>query len=338
MKISKPFKRPDSSFWQIRINVDGKSVCKSLKTKDEGTAYMMASSLQKGRVIIRYKEAVEKFMFHTYNRRDGWAIKYKQGDQSNDYHCSYVLKKVYEHNNLNPNFLYEITQEHLDDYVNSIPHTPNTINKHIVHIRKFYNYCHHNNWIAVNLGGLIIKKKLIPKIPYSFSMEELNKIYNYADSVYNGRYKSFFELMYETGLRPTDAFHLTQKDFIKDDVGLTINIIQRKTKHPLIVPISPRAEEIVLSKGKILFPWAKSVYERELALKVLKNSFGLWNRFCKKNKITLHQFRHTFGMHKMAKGISLELLKDLMGHKYLSQTELYAHAMPKNSLREALSR
>lgn len=69
------------------------------------------------------------------------------------------------------------------------------------------------------------------------------------------------------------------------------------------------------SLGEALFPWEKTYIGRNNAIKVLHNSFGdrggVGTKYCRRHKITLHQFRHTFAMHRLEKEISLEVLKTL---------------------------
>ena len=66
------------------------------------------------------------------------------------------------------------------------------------------------------------------------------------------RYKPFFELMLETGLRACDMWCLTKDNF---PGGNFIYIKQEKTGDILNVPISNRAQEIVAALPYRLFPW-----------------------------------------------------------------------------------
>ena len=55
-------------------------------------------------------------------------------------------------------------------------------------------------------------------------------------------------------------------------------------------------------------------------------------KFCRPNNIRLHTFRNTFAILKLAAGSSLEVIKDLMGHKSIVMAELYASQFLKTAL------
>jgi site-specific recombinase XerD len=44
-----------------------------------------------------------------------------------------------------------------------------------------------------------------------------------------------------------------------------------------------------------------------------------------------HTFRHTFASHLVIKGVSLCIVKDLLRHKSIKETEIYAHLAPQST-------
>lgn len=46
-------------------------------------------------------------------------------------------------------------------------------------------------------------------------------------------------------------------------------------------------------------------------------------------RLTVHQFRHTFAVRARQAGVPLEDIKDLLGHKEISTTQIYAHITPE---------
>lgn len=50
-------------------------------------------------------------------------------------------------------------------------------------------------------------------------------------------------------------------------------------------------------------------------------------------KVTPHRFRHTFAVEMLERGVPIDVIRDLLGHKSLSSTEIYAHTTDRR-LRE----
>ena len=51
--------------------------------------------------------------------------------------------------------------------------------------------------------------------------------------------------------------------------------------------------------------------------------------------LKLHGLRHTFDSLLYANGLDLETIRDLMGHKSISTTEIYTHALNENKKKAA---
>ncbi len=334
----KVFKPKDSPNYYIDIKNGNNRRRISLHTPDYDLALDRASKYNKSNPYVLFSTAVDDYMEFFYKKKNAWKDGYEAQSRRNDYHCLMVLKKLQAHSKAK--YVVDIQYKQLTDFQKSIKHSNNTINKYLAHIRKFFTYCMYQNFTNGNPAGNLKNLKLTKEIPYYFSHEELQTVFHYAENTMNGIYKPFFEFMYETGLRATDTYELSQDNFTTDINGMSIHLIQKKTNKPLIIPISKRAQEIVGSLGEALFPWEKTYIGRNNAIKVLHNSFGdrggVGTKYCRRHKITLHQFRHTFAMHRLEKEISLEVLKNLMGHASITQTELYARALPQNKLRKAL--
>ena len=118
-----------------------------------------------------------------------------------------------------------------------------------------------------------------------------------------------------------------------------MKVHMKKNDKTITVPITKCAQQIVESSGAILFPWAKKSSGRREPLLVLKRAFGFGGagtRYCNKNGITLHSFRHTFAMRLFAKRVGKDIVQQLLGHSSIRITEIYAREIPQPNLREAL--
>ncbi|MNE70215.1 Tyrosine recombinase XerC [compost metagenome] len=102
----------------------------------------------------------------------------------------------------------------------------------------------------------------------------------------------------------------------------------KKTDEPLMIPLIPNAVEILnrnkkgSSKNQLVFGIIHNqVVNRNI--KVLMERIGI------NKKISMHCSRHSFASNHVEAGTSILYLKDLLGHKSLMQTQLYAKALQK---------
>ena len=352
MRTPKIYPNKRDGLWHISYYVDGKRKRKSLGTRDEVTATILASKLSGLPVTptaipldapslksgVLFVEAVNKFIKSKWGINDAWMHKPKPQCNKPPTLYLYLLKRLQSFSQIH--FVDEVTYDNLQGFIASLRESMNdrTINKHIARLRRFLGYCVNMQYVKVNEADKLDTYKSKPPIRYSFKESEVKMILEYAQP----RFAVFFELMLETGLRACDMWNLTKDNF---PGGNFIHIIQEKTGDELNVPISKRAQEIVGSLDHVLFPWADRVWsqrngeydQRVQCRNELRRCFGNGSlvrgkEYCKTPNIRLHTFRHTFAMWKLAVDTPLAVIKDLMGHKSVRMAELYAHSMPKLAL------
>ena len=283
---------------------------------------------------IKYKKAVDQFMLSAYQKRNAWKDGFGPNARGNNAHALGCLKKLQDYQGVI--YVKDIDFKYIDGFISTLIGniSESTINKYIVHFRRFFTFCVNWEMIYVNQANKLKKFKESRAVPYDFSEEEIERIL-----AHSGKYQNFFEFMLETGLRPTDTWNLTQKNFTKDEHGMTMKVYTKKGDKNITVPINACAQHIVESSGDRLFPWANKSSGRREPLPVLKRAFGFrgaGTRYCNKHGITLHSFRHTFAMRLLARGVSKDVVQQLLGHSSVRITEVYAREIPQPNLREAL--
>ena len=164
---------------------------------------------------------------------------------------------------------------------------------------------------------------------------------------HDGRYRAYFTLVYQCGLRLNEALKLTPKDINGEQLTLRVN--QGKGGKSRVVPISGG----LLAKLRVywkshrnphwLFPatgrgWKSSgISIRDAlhrstkhmqpasiwaAMKVARAESGLEK---KHDKVTVHTLRHSYATHLLEAGVSVKQVSAYLGHASLKPTMLYLH-------------
>ena len=142
----------------------------------------------------------------------------------------------------------------------------------------------------------------------------------------------FYSLLWETGIRVSEALRLTRKDF--ENMGVWIIRSKRKDhpreRLPLSVGLFSRFQSLFLStKRQVVFPYTASA--AWLALKRAAAKAGV------RGSIHPHSFRHGFG-HRAAHanlggGNALEqlaIIQRMMGHQSIESTSRYTKATQRD--------
>lgn len=196
----------------------------------------------------------------------------------------------------------------------------------------------------------ILTKVKFPKLSKSFpafiSEDELliiltNTPYQYL--------KDIFTIGFYTGLRLGELInmHWNWIDFFQSAGGGQITVkcsndFQTKSKKERIVPMSEKVRSILINRfniathqpGEVVFYRIKG---RKLHQETISKQFKkAVRKSYLSEKIHFHTLCHSFASLLAQKGISLYIIKELLGHKDLSTTQVYFHLQQQN-LRDAVN-
>lgn len=219
----------------------------------------------------------------------------------------------------------------------------NSYNKRLYYVfNLFLDYCCKYFNLSRNLLREIgpFPKKIEQKKTDYYTLKEFDLFIRQID---NNIYKQYFNLMYFTGTRPSEAMALKFSDL--DGNYLTINkSIQRKGNREIDTPKNEYSirkilisnilkkellklkEFYIKSYGDISYdyfifgglnPLAPTTIDR-----VKKNACNKVNLKC----ITQHQFRHSYATNLINKGIPINTVSKLLGHSNIEVTaRVYIH-------------
>lgn len=140
------------------------------------------------------------------------------------------------------------------------------------------------------------------------------------------RFASMLVVLVDTGMRLGEALRLEWTDI--DDASITIQESKNGDKRK--IPTTSRVRWALAEMNPV------GVTPRTGPYKVLQshNVHRCWNR-CKKamgleddTEFVPHCLRHTFASRLVQLGVGLQVVKELLGHKRLENTMIYAHLAP----------
>jgi integrase/recombinase XerD len=215
--------------------------------------------------------------------------------------------------------------------------TPKTVNYEVKSLRTFFNWaCRQNHLFtnpAANVELFRLPKKTLPRFMTS---GDLKKFFLAC----HDQERRMFSSVLLTGMRKGEFENLTWPD-IQFELGIVF--IQAKEgwdpkTDERIIPISPVLDRILREQWE----------HRPSDYWVFANKYGnqishpldKLKTICRRAGIaeaTLHGLRHSFGSHLRMSGVNLADIADLMGHKDLATTQIYAK-VEQTHLRAIISR
>ena len=220
------------------------------------------------------------------------------------------------------------------------------VNRQLVVLKNFYR-------AIVAMGHLepsdnplahFPKIKATPrKLPVTLSEEEVGRLLDAppTDTVLALRDRALLALLYGTGIRASECAGLREQDV---DLAQRTITVTGKGGHQRTLPLNNHVS-VVLTNYRLV----RGVSGREAAFFQSRLRKGMsrgaiyervrtWNRKAKIEKIVSpHTLRHTFATHLVKADVKLVTIRDLLGHRLITSTQIYLHVTAKD-LREAADR
>lgn len=266
------------------------------------------------------------------------------------------LKYEYNYSDLTINgYNYEITKfldylnnNHLDykkinidmirnylKYLDSLKYKKNSISKNLSSLRSYYKFLTEEKVVLNNPFKNISNPKKDKKLPDFLNYEEINKLFDSADTKtpLGLRNRCILELLYDTGIRVSELVNLKINDIEFDKKA--INILG-KGKKERIVYYGDYLQEVL---EKYINDSRKYLLNNKLSEYLILNNNGskittrgveyiidkMVNEAAIKHKISPHVLRHTFATHMLNGGADIKSIQQLLGHESLSTTGIYTH-------------
>ena len=166
------------------------------------------------------------------------------------------------------------------------------------------------------------------RIPYLLSPSEVRRIIDHAD---HPKYAMMLALCYACGLRVSELVAL-KVAHIHGEAGYC-QVVQGKGQKDRQVPLPDTVLQMLRGYWRAFrpVPWLFMGRDPEQHL-VIDSVQKYYRRTRRKAGIPgsggIHALRHAFATHQLSAGMSIQQLKDILGHRHLSTTARYLHWYP----------
>lgn len=223
-----------------------------------------------------------------------------------------------------------------------------TVARKISCMRSFYKFLLREKRVGENPFSLVSMPKAKKRLPEFFYEEELDLLFDACemDMPLGNRNKALLELLYGTGIRVSECCKIQLRDL---DFYLSTVLIHGKGRKERYVPFGSFAHDALetyietarmeLLKGKedhgYLFVNFRGGPLTDRGVREILNK--MFEKSALQGKIHPHKLRHSFATHMLNNGADMRTVQELLGHAYLSSTQVYTHVTNEHLRRTYMS-
>lgn len=181
------------------------------------------------------------------------------------------------------------------------------------------------------------------KLPVTLSPDEVQRLLKAppVDTVIGLRDRAILTLLYGTGIRATECAELTEENV---DLDERIVRVAGKGGHERTIPLNTQVVEalsVYRYQRGFLSPKAcffQSRGKRAMSRGAIYERVRKWAQIARiPKRVSPHRLRHTFATHLVKADVSLVTIRDMLGHRLITSTQVYLHVTAQD-LREAARR
>jgi integrase/recombinase XerD len=241
-----------------------------------------------------------------------------------------------------------VTARHVLEYVEHLRRVrdngESAINRHVTILKNFYRAIVAMGHLepAANPMAHFPKIKAKPrKLPVTLSEEEVTQLLKQppADTVVGVRDRAILALLYGTGIRASECAGLRDEDVDFDQMTARVT---GKGGHERTVPMNEhvaatlRAYRQVRGDASPTAPFFRSRRGGRMSRNALYERVRTHAQRAGINKrVSPHRLRHTCATHLVRTGASLVDIRDLLGHRQITSTQIYLHVTAEDLRRAA---
>ena len=336
MFISKSKKSP---FLQLTYEVNGKRTTVSTKTTNLQEAYKFMGSFQA--TPQEQKQQIKNIPLSIFNEEySSYVSNSKSKSYLRSINLSFSQLKLFC-GDININ---RIDTRTLDKFITTIyARAPKAASLYYRTLKAAFSKAVVWNYLLENPFKKIKAPKPIKTFPVFISSIEFQNIIANTPQQY---LKDLFITAFYTGMRLGEILNMKWNwlDFQKNIITVQCTDgFTTKSKKERIIPISSTLRNVLLNQFPKVIDVDKNnfVFVRPSGIKLNENFIS--KQFKKSvraagldDKIHFHTLRHSFASMLVQRGVSLYVVKELLGHEDLSTTQIYSHLQSQN-LKDAVN-
>lgn len=213
------------------------------------------------------------------------------------------------------------------------------LNRQATVLRNFYRAMVAMGHLEARQNPMAYFPKIKPaarKLPVTLDREEVGKLLDQpaSDTVLGLRDRAVITLLYGTGIRASECAGLAEKDVNWQDNTIRVT---GKGGHERTIPMNDEVVHVLrqyrLARGgaKPAEPFFRSREGNGLSRNAIYERVrGIARKAGIAKRVSPHKLRHTFATHLVQEGVGLVTLRDLLGHKQITSTQIYIHLTAKD--------
>lgn len=226
----------------------------------------------------------------------------------------------------------KITANQIKNYQKHLAEKPNQtrqgilsesyIHSQLLAIKMYFEYLERINKINKNPFTLRLKSP-VNEVKIILTQEEIQTLYNHCRSQ---KETIILHLCYGCGLRRTEAQNLNKTDINIENKLLFVR--KGKGKKRRVIPITKSIAQdfkqfldyqINTEELPFLIDNRGNRMSGDTIYKIFKNLL----KKARIQEVTLHHLRHSIATHLLENDMSIEMVRDFLGHQQLSTTQIY---------------
>jgi len=230
----------------------------------------------------------------------------------------------------------DIKKTHIHEYLYFLSVkklTSKTVSRKLASIKSLFNFLVKKNILENNVSKSVPSPKLDKKLPVFLNQDQISLLLKLTDSSNFNELRNnlILEIFYSTGVRISELVKIKIEDInLADNL---ISILGKGNKRRIVIIgnyAKKKLEDYLncdnIKNSEYLFQKARKSKNNYLSE---RSVFNIVKRYTSKvtqnEQISPHALRHTFATHLLNNGADLMSVKELLGHKDLSSTQIYTH-------------
>lgn len=197
-----------------------------------------------------------------------------------------------------------------------------TINRKLAALSKMLHHAHARSWID-SVPKIERQRESEHRIRW-LTVEEEQRVLVWLSDASRCTMRDLVVLLLDTGMRLSEALTLKWVDIDEGWIRVWVN----KSSKPRSIPQTSRVSAMLADrKVKIEGPFRSiDIWAAEYAWKALRDALG----FAGDDQFVMHMLRHTFCSRLAQRGVPIQVIQQLAGHKSITMTMRYSHLCPSN--------